>query len=168
MTKNKNSFNSSAIKYVLAALVGSVICITLIFKFMPSMMIVTSKSNFDFDTTVAMLENSVIDNGWVISGGNAIDMNNSLMQNGVDFTPRVKLIKLCKANYAQSVLETDRYISCMMPCTISIWEDDNGAVNISKMNMGLMAKIFGGNISRVMGKDVAEDEKMILSVVLGQ
>ena len=48
----------------------------------------------------------------------------------------------------KSVLETDRYISTMMPCTFSVWEDDNGKIYLSRINMGLIAKMFGGNVAR--------------------
>ena len=40
-----------------------------------------------------------------------------MAKHGVEFKPRVKLVKLCKAEYAQSVLASDRHISTMMPCT---------------------------------------------------
>jgi hypothetical protein len=32
-----------------------------------------------------------------------------------------------------------------------VWEDDDGKVYLSKMNLTLMAKMFGGNIAKVMG-----------------
>jgi hypothetical protein len=34
------------------------------------------------------------------------------------------------------------------------------------MNMGLMGKMFGGNIARVMGASVAKDEKKMLKDVV--
>ena len=39
-------------------------------------------------------------------------------------------------------------------------------MRLSKMNTGLMGKVFGGNIARVMGGAVAEDEHEILQRVL--
>ena len=63
-------------------------------------------------------------------------------------------------------MATDRYISVMMPCTFAVWQGDDQKVYISRMNMGLMAKLFGGNIARVMGGKVAEDEKKILAGIL--
>jgi uncharacterized protein (DUF302 family) len=145
---------------------GFVFCGLIMFKIMPSMMIVTEECNFDFDRTVSELEKRVVENGWVLSGGKAADMNKSMAEHGVDFKPRVKLIKLCKPEYAKSVLETDRYVSAMMPCTMAVWEGDDGEVYLSKINMGLMAKMFGGNISKVMGKKVVDDENKILEGLL--
>jgi uncharacterized protein (DUF302 family) len=129
---------------------------------MPSMMIVTKECALDFDNTVATLEKRVPEHGWVLSGGKAMDMNVSLAEHGVTFKPRVKLIKLCKAEYAESVLTTDRHVSCLMPCTMAVWEGDDGKTYLSEMNMGLMAKLFGGNINRIMGGKVAKEEARIL------
>jgi len=68
--------------------------------------------------------------------------------------------------YAADVLSTDRYVSCLMPCTIAVWEDDAGRVFVSKMNTGLMGKRFGGNIARVMGDHVAAEEHAMLQRVV--
>ena len=54
----------------------------------------------------------------------------------------------------------------MMPCTMAVWEGDDGKVYLSEMNMSLMAKMFGGNISKIMGGQVAKDEKKMLEGLL--
>ena len=136
------------------------------FMAMPSMMIVTKECKLGFDETVAALEKRIPEHGWVISGGKPIDMNKSMATHGVEFKPRVKLVKLCNAEYAKSVLATDRYVSCLMPCTMAVWESDGGKVYLSEMNMSLMAKMFGGNIAKVMGGKVVHDEEKILEGLL--
>jgi len=146
--------------------VGFVLCGVIVVTAMPSMMIVTAESTLGFDETVAALEKRIPEHGWVIPGEKPIDMNKSMAKHGVTFEPRVKLVKLCKAEYAKSVLTTDRHVSTMMPCTFSVWEDDDGKVYLSKMNMGLMAKMFGGNIAKVMGEKVAQDEEEMLQGLL--
>ncbi|OQY06665.1 MAG: hypothetical protein B6I25_03470 [Planctomycetales bacterium 4572_13] len=147
-------------------LVGFVLCGIVMFTAMPSMMIVTKECQLGFDETVAALEKRIPEHGWVVSGGKAIDMNASLAKNGVEFGPRVKLVKLCNAEHAKSVLTTDRWVSCLMPCTMAVWEGDDGKVYLSEMNMGLMAKMFGGNIAKVMGGSVVHDEEQILEGLL--
>jgi uncharacterized protein (DUF302 family) len=131
---------------------------------MPKMMIVTQESELGFDETVAALEKGIPENGWVVS--TVMDMNKSMAKHGVEFGPRVKLVKLCKPEYAKSVLTTDRHVSTLMPCTLAVWEGDDGKVHLSKMNMPLMAKMFGGNIAKVMGGSVARDERNILSGII--
>jgi len=38
-----------------------------------------------------------------------------------------------------------------MPCTLAVYEADDGKVYISKMNTGLMGKLFGGTVAEVVG-----------------
>ena len=149
---------------LLGILIGVILCMIVIFTLVPPMMIVTNESRLGFDETVAELEKATEQNGWIIS--TVMDMNKSMAKHNVEFGPRVKLIKLCHPEHAKSVLSTDRYISVMMPCTFSVWQGDDQKVYISKMNMGLMAKLFGGNIARIMGGKVAKDEEKILADIL--
>jgi uncharacterized protein (DUF302 family) len=120
---------------------GAVLCGVAMVSAMPRMMIVTQESRLDFDETVAALEEAIPAHGWVIS--TVGDMNQSMAKHGVEFGPRVKLVKLCKPEYAKSVLTTDRHVSTLMPCTIAVWEGDDGKIYVSKMNMPLMARLFG-------------------------
>ncbi len=130
---------------------------------MRAMMIVTYDSSLGFDETVAALQGAIKTAGWV--NPNTINMNKSMAKHGVSFKPRVRLIKLCKAQYASEVLKDARHVACLMPCTMAVYETDDGSVKVSKMNTGLMGKVFGGTIARVMGGSVAADEtKMLQSI----
>lgn len=149
---------------VLGVVVGALGCAMVVVGALPKMMIVTQESRLGFDQTVAALEEAIPANGWVVS--TVSDMNKSMARHGVEFGPRVKLVKLCKPEYAKSVLTTDRHVSTLMPCTVAVWEGDDGKVYLSKMNMSLMAKMFGGNIAKVMGGSVARDEHAILSGIV--
>lgn len=151
---------------VVGIVIGMILCAVLMFNIMPSMMIVTKECKLGFDETVAALTERIPQQGWAIPGGKPIDMNQAMANHGVEFKPRVKLVKLCKAEYAKSVLASDRYVSCLMPCTMAVWEGDDGKVYLSEMNMGLMAKMFGGNIAKVMGGNVVKDESTMLEGLL--
>jgi len=150
--------------FLAGLLLGAALAGVLVLKTIPSAMIVTSPSSLGFDETVATLEKTTTDQGWVVSA--VMDLNKSLAAGGVAFEPRVKLIKLCKPEYAANILKTDRDISVMMPCTLAVWEDDAGKVMVSRMNTGLMGRLFGGNVARVMSGRAAPDEHEILSSVL--
>ena len=165
---NKQTAKSSRtwLTVLVSGVIGFILCGVIMVIAMPSMMIVTKECKLGFDETVSALEKRIPDHGWVISGGKPIDMNKSLAKNGVDFKPRVKLVKLCNAKHAKNVLTTDRWVSCMMPCTMAVWEGDDGKVYLSEMNMGLMAKMFGGNIAKVMGGSVVHDEEQMLEGLL--
>jgi uncharacterized protein (DUF302 family) len=163
--KSSGHSRKSLVVGVLVGMVaGAILCGGAIVAAMPSMMIVTKESRLDFDETVAALEKSVADHGWVVS--TVMDMNKSMATHGVEFGPRVKVVKLCNPEYAKTVLATDRHVSTLMPCSLAVWEGDDGKVYLSKMNMGLMAKLFGGNIAEVMGEKVVKDERAMLSGIV--
>lgn len=144
-------------------ILGTVVAALAIVWIMPSMMIVTEPSKLDFDQTVNTIKTAMDAEGWASPG--TIDLNQSLAKHGESLEPRVQVVQLCKAPYAADVLTTDRYVSCLMPCAISVWEADDGQVYVSKMNTGLMGKLFGGNIAKVMGTHVAREEQRILATV---
>jgi uncharacterized protein (DUF302 family) len=163
-TTKRRRGKSLAVGALVGIAAGAVLCGLVMFTTMPSLMIVTHESALGFDETVAALEKAIADHDWVVSSVN--DMNKSMAKHGVEFGPRVKLVKLCKPEYAQSVLTTDRHVSTLMPCSFAVWEGDDGKVYLSKMNMGLMAKMFGGNIAKVMGGKVARDEQAMLAGIV--
>ena len=146
-------------------LLGMLLTAVVVWRVMPGMMIVTHESKLAFDETVTALESSIgSSSGWVVQGVN--DMGASLKKQGRNFDHRVKSIKLCNPIYAERVLQDERWASSLMPCSFAIWEDNSGRVFVSKMNTGLMGRMFGGTIAEVMGGYVAQDEKSMLEPVL--
>ncbi len=99
--------------------------------------------------------------GWSCPGTR--DLNGMMAKHDVTFAPKVRLVEMCKAVYAAEVLRTDRRVATLMPCAVAVYEDDRGKVWLSKLNLGLMGSLFGGNVGRVMGKLVAGEEKRILA-----
>lgn len=157
--------NKSKWIYSIAGIaIGIILCAILMASIMPSMMIVTKESKLSFDDTVARVQERITEQGWSVKG--VSDVKHEINKAGYDFQPKVKIIKLCKAEYAKEVLTTDRFVSCLMPCSISVWEGDDGRVYLSEMNMALMAKLFGGNIGKVMGGKVVQDEEKMLEGLL--
>lgn len=145
--------------------VGLVLAAVLMKVFAPGIMIVTRESKLGFDETVERLsENVESADGWVLQ--KVADMQASLKKQGVDFPRRVQKLSLCNPRYAAEVLESDTWASSLMPCGIAVWEDEEGRVWVSKMNTGLMGKLFGGTIADVMGGDVAADEQRMMAGVV--
>ena len=131
---------------------------------MRSRMIEVQKSRYGFDETVSRLEQAVRDAGWLLSDSKR--MNDSFEKKQVFFAPKVHLIKLCEPHHATEVLKDNRRVACLMPCTFAVYEDDAGAVMVSKSNTKLMGKVFGGSIARVMGGEVAKAEEGMLKTVV--
>ncbi len=136
------------------------------FFVMPKLMFVTKKSRFGFSKTVEKLEESIVDHQWGHRGTWFI--HNELRQKNIDFQPKIANVGLCKAPYAAEILreKNNRFISGLMPCSFSVWEDDKGQAYVSSMNTGLMGPMFGGLIAKIMGKYVAREEHEILRDVV--
>ncbi len=165
--KQMDKKKSRSFRFVLlGTALGVVITLLLVVVGMRALMIVERESPLGFDDTVARLEQSIRDQGWTVVASKSL--NKSMAKHGVVFEPKVRLIQLCKASYAAEVLQDARHVACLMPCTFAVYEDDDKKVKISKMNLGLMGKVFGGTINRIMGGAVAEEEEKILSPVLGR
>ncbi len=135
-----------------------------IIALMRARMIEVHKSLHGFDETVSRLERAVIGAGWLLSDSKR--MNDTFEKKEVFFKPKVHLIKLCEPHHATEVLKDNRRVACLMPCTFAVYEDDDGAVFISRTNTRLMGRVFGGSIARVMGGEVAKAEQEMLKTVL--
>lgn len=157
------------IELILVLLAGLLLGIGLVgllaWQLLPKLMIVTHRSPLGFDETVQAVQRGITARGWSSPG--TIDLRASMAKHGAGFPHEVKVVQLCNAHYAADVLSSDRWVASLMPCTIAIYEGDDGAVYVSKMNTGLMGRLFGGNIARVMGQRVAADEGHILAGVFG-
>lgn len=130
-------------------------------KVMPKMMLHEKESPLDYQETVTHLERVITNSGWVIS--RKIDMQKSIARYGKAI-PEVTIIKICQADYAEKILNTDEamYVSVMMPCSIAVYRKSDGKTYVSTMNTGLMGKLFGGVVASVMGGPVAADEKKFM------
>jgi uncharacterized protein (DUF302 family) len=145
---------------------GVVLTAVVVWRMMPGMMIVEHESRYGLDETVAKLKAAAEANGWNVSA--VRNMNESMAKEGVAFERQVRVVELCKASYAASVLTTDRHLATLMPCAIAVYEADDGGVRVSSMNTGLMGTMFGGNVAEVMGGKIGPEEKKILAEVVKQ
>lgn len=152
--------------YILVGLVIGALLVGIIgWLAMPSMMIVKHQSRYDsIEETCNRLKTAIEGNGWSCPG--IRDMNQTMAKHGVHMDEQVTIVELCKATYAKDVLMTNPEVSTLMPCAWGVYKAKDGKVYISGMNMGLMGKMFGGNIAKVMGGAVSKDEKQMLKDII--
>ena len=126
-----------------------------------SMMMHESRSPYDFDKTVATITDNARAEGWSIP--KIYDIQNMLLEKGKKDIGRMKIVKLCNADYAESLLSRDdsKYVGAMMPCSIAVYEKADGKTYVSSMNMKLMSHMFGGDIGDVLSKVAEADAKML-------
>lgn len=156
MSKKALIITISSITFVLGFIVSGLV----IFFSAPSLMMVEDESIYDFETTVELFEEAVVDAGWSIPGHH--DMQAILESHGHDVL-RMEIFELCSSRYSAEilVLDDERIVSPLMPCRISIYEKSDGKTYISRMNNSLMAIPFGGVINDVMQQASAETEEIL-------
>ncbi len=165
LSMGKSRWKMPVIMLVVGFVLGAGIVALVGWKTMPQMMLNVHKSRYDsVDRTCEALKESIEANGW--SNPAIRNMNKSMAARGVQFERPVRIVELCKAGYAKQVLSTNPEVTTLMPCAWGVYEGTDGNVYISGMNMGLMGKMFGGNIARVMGTHVAADEHEMLKPVI--
>ena len=146
--------------FILGVLLTGIIGITAA----PGMMMNENESNYSFDETVEMIQAEAIEAGWKAPAVHNI--RNSVANGSFDVAP-VTVIELCKVDLVGQILSDDesRIVSSMMPCRVAVYEDEEGRVIVSRMNTGLVSKLFGGNVETIMADATAETEQIVGSVL---
>jgi len=154
------------VSFVLGFLVGFIVAGAAVWFAMPKLMFIIRKSRYDVDETVEKIQAAAERmGGWQVP--KIYNIQQSLIKAGhTDATP-LRIMSLCHPHHAYAVLEDEknRLISSIMPCRVGIYAMDNGEVYVAMMNSGLMSKMFGPQVARVM-KEVSEDEERMLAAVV--
>ena len=143
---------------------GVVLVGLVMFLVAPNMMIVEDVSPLGYEETIQTINDAAAAQGWKVPAVHTIDA--SVNKAGYDVLP-VSVIELCQPDHAAKILEDDeaRVVTSMMPCRVSVYQTSDGQVIISRMNTGLVSKLFGGLVAEVMAQATADNEQ-ILSAVL--
>ncbi|MCK5521288.1 MAG: DUF302 domain-containing protein [Candidatus Marinimicrobia bacterium] len=124
------------------------------------MMLIESQSPYGFDETVERFKISVADADWKIPATH--DLQKTMAKFGHEVNP-VTVFELCHPDHANEILKLneERIVSTMMPCRLAIYEKEDGKTYYSRMNSGLVAKVFGGEIARVMAIAYEQNEDIV-------
>ena len=138
----------------------------IVFLATPSLMFRESRTNADFTTTVATIEEKVVEKGWKVP---VIHDLQATMKKFDKEVRSVKVFDICHPDLSYKILSQsdERIVSNMMPCRIAVYEKEDGAVWISRMNSGLMAKPMSPIIRTTMS-GAAKDVEEIISKVLAE
>lgn len=149
-----------AIRAVLWMFAGMIVAGAAAWILMPSMMLVVHKSPHDYQGTVAALHN-IIEGKQHWKAPSTYDFQQTIHDAGHGPVDKVGTVALCNPLYASRILAADenKMVTAFMPLGIGVYEDINGDVYISELNVGLLGMMFGGTIAEVMadaGDDVSE------------
>ena len=127
---------------------------------MQRLMVVETESPSSFDDTIQAITEAANDSGWKVP--KVYRLCKSLEKEGNKIRP-VAVIELCKPEYASELLSSDdtRLVSSFMPCRISVYETADGKVVVSRMNTGLVSRMFQGKIAEVMAIATQETQTIL-------
>ncbi|GEM_PF-191150 len=133
------------------------------YKAAPGMMLKEAESQYGFNRSVEVFEQTALNMGWKIP--TVHDMRETMQGFGKEVS-NAKVFELCHPEHAYRILRLDdeRIVSSMMPCRVAIYEKSDGKTYVSWMNTSMMGNMMGGVIADVMGIASAESEAMIRAV----
>ena len=152
--------SGQAIRAISWMFIGMIVAGAATWILMPSMMLAVHKSPHDYQGTVELLNNIIRDKqDW--KAPSTYDFQQTIHDAGHGPIEKVGAVALCNPRYASRILAADenKMVTAFMPLGIGVYEDANGDVYISELNVGLLGMMFGGTIAEVMadaGNDVGE------------
>lgn len=144
-------------------LVGMLLMGIIVWLTLPSLMLVKHKSNRSYDDTVSALSESLKQKrDWQVLTVN--DYQKSTAAFGA--MERAGSLNICNPRYASKILanDADRGVTAFMPLALGVYEDKQGQVFISQLNVGLLGMMFGGTIADVMGMAGNDLNEVVASV----
>ena len=134
---------------------------------MKGMMVQERVSPLGFDDTVNKIIANAESQGWKIprkGKGNPAAIHKSIKKHIGKTVLPVKVIKLCNPDYAYALLKDDdtRYVSVMMPCSISVYKKSDGNTYVANMKADNMGAMMGGTVAEVMDGPVSGDQAKML------
>ena len=153
------------VSFLAGLIIGAVLLYFTIMNQMPKQMLNIDDSNYGFEQTVEEIQKKAEAAGWKVP--KVYDLQKSLQSDGYEDMTKLKVLSLCQPEHAYNILKDDmnKKVSGMMPCRIAVYENSEGEVKISHMNVGLMSGMFGGVIEEVMGK-VSEEQHDFMSGII--
>jgi len=130
---------------------------------MRSAMVDERASPYGLEETVKTITAQGRQKGWNVSEPKRLDQ--VICKHGGPTVPPVVLLDLCEPHHAGKLLanDEDRWVSVMMPCTISVYEKSDGKVYVTNIKAANVGSMMGGTVAEVMGGSVAEAQEDILS-----
>ncbi len=159
---------STLIPLIIGVVAGMLLAGGIVLWMMRTRMVVAHRSRRSFEETCKAIERTVLAHkGW----GFPIDTWNFYetfrKKNLIpDHIEKLMVYFVCNSALAQKVISANPAMAGIMPCSWAVYELDNGEVYLSKMNIGMMSKMFSGVIGENMGI-VAEADERFLAIVLG-
>ena len=116
----------------------------------PRAIVVEDVSRLDFNSTLDAVKKQLLSDEWNIVA--EIDLGGRLAKRGVQIPGGLVILELTSGKNAVPLLKQDatRYVSALMPCSVSIYGMSDGRVIVSRMNAAVMAGMMEPQVAEVM------------------
>lgn len=145
--------------------VGMLLMGLIVWFTMPSLMLIKHKSSRSYDETVVALSAAIGQKqDWRVLTVNDYQKTTAAFA-ALD---RVGSVTICNPRYASKILanDADRGVTAFMPLGLGVYEDKQGQVFVSQLNVGLLGMMFGGTIAEVMGMAGNDLNEVVASVAV--
>lgn len=150
--------------FLLGCLTGAALFMALIYLVVPRLMFQEIRSPLGFAETVEKIQRNIAAAGvWGVVG--VTEFSQNMEKHGAGTIAPMALIKFCHPHYAFNILRHDEHklLSALMPCTISVYQKGDGVTYVSRLNIGLMGRMFRGVVKETMVGKVAKDDIRFLN-----
>ena len=124
-----------------------------------------SQSRYDFETTVQMVKDSSIANGWLVPW--ETDIQERYINEGYKEMTRATIVPVCRPEGGYNIVQHDKYklITPLMPLQVSVYEKGDGTVYVSRMKVKMMANMMSKTTRKNMKESGVLLEKTLQGIV---
>ena len=116
-------------------------------------MIYVKETEGPIENVVARLEEAAAANQFGVLGVH--DLKQKMGAKGVDFACACRVLEVCNPVKAKEVLEGNMSISTVLPCRISVYEEDN-AIKVATVRPTMLLNLFDSTELQAVAKEVED------------
>lgn len=131
----------------------------------PRAIVVEDTSRAGFTVTLSTLKAQLAADGWTLVA--EIDLGARLAKKNVAIPGGLVILEMTSGGNTIPLLKNEetRYISALMPCSVSVYGMSDGRVMISRLNAGMMAGMLDPRIADAMNNSSAKLDASIARVL---
>ncbi|MBK6742168.1 MAG: DUF302 domain-containing protein [Hydrogenophilales bacterium] len=122
----------------------------------PRAIVVEDVSRADFAATLKNLKEQLAADGWTLVA--EINLGERLAKKNVAIPGGLVILEMTSGGNTVPLLKNEetRYVSALMPCSVSVYGMSDGRVILSRMNANLLAGMLDPRLAEAMKKSAAQ------------
>jgi uncharacterized protein (DUF302 family) len=123
----------------------------------------TVRSGYGLDESIARLREAADGEGWKFVAEH--DFNRIAAGYGLELTRRTRVLEVCNLAYLSPAMAVDGRVSAIVPCRLSVWQDPNGTVFVSRIDAATIASLVTGGRVGAIGRAGSRESDRILAAI---